>query len=514
MAFLTRALLVLWLAGAAALAGAADPARFIALSYHEVLGEGEPATPTSVTARDLAQQFAWLAANGWQPVSMDRILAARAGGPPLPEKAVLLTFDDGKKDVYTRVFPLLKLFGYPAVIALVGEWLEVADGGTVDYDGQALPRSAFVTWAEVRDMMASGLIEVASHTFTIHRGIPANPQGNTEPAAITRRYCSGIYEDDAAYEARLRAGLRELVPERTGFTPRIIMWPWGRSNKFTRNLAAELGRPIGFSLEDGWNDSTTPLAGLRRQLVENGPSLQEFVELLRASWPADPARSVRIDPGTWGNPEAGLSATLDRLQALAPNIAFIRPAVIRDGLEMTLFPTSRRPLAADILNHVAWQTERRAGVPAFIDLPSPWLDDPELVGDLARQVNFAGLRLPAAPDDRRIAALREAAGRWRLPVQLAFAVDRLPGPDTWARLADGDVVIIPAALATPGALPASARDKVLVEFDAAAPAGETARRMRELEADGFRSFGLSGFPDPLPAEVARVLSLRSQPQLR
>jgi biofilm PGA synthesis lipoprotein PgaB len=514
MAFLTRALLTLWLACAAALAGAADPARFIALSYHEVLGEGEPATPTSVTARDLAQQFAWLAANGWQVVSMDQILGARAGGPPLPDKAVLLTFDDGKKDVYTRVFPLLKLFRYPAVIALVGEWLEVPAGSTVDYDGLPLPRSAFVTWAEVRAMQASGLVEVASHTFNLHTAILANPQGNTEPAAITRLYDAGAYENDAAYERRLRTDLRELIRDRTGATPRIIMWPWGRSNGFTRILAAELGRPIGFTLEDGWNDSTIPLAGLRRQLVENGPSLQEFVELLRANWPADPQRSVRIDPGAWSDPEAGLSATLDRLQALVPNIAFLRPAVIRDGIEMALFPTGRRPLAADILNHVAWQTERRAGVPAFIDLPPAWLDDPDLVGDLARQVNFAGLRLAAAPDDARLPGLRAAAGRWRLPLQLAFAVDRLPSPETWAGLAPGDLVVVPAALATPGALPESARDKVLIEFDPAAAADETARRMRELEADGFRSFGLAGFPDPMPAPIARVLSLRSQPQLR
>ena len=161
--------------------------------------------------------------------------------------------------------------------------------------------------------------------------------------------------------------------------------------------------PIGFSLEDGWNDATTPLAALKRQLIENSPSLQQFAEMLRASWAADPARSVRVDPGAWSDTEAGLSATLDRLLALSPNIAFVKPAVRHAGQEAALFPTSRRPLAADTLNHIAWQTERRAGVPVFIDLPAAWLDDPELVGDLARHVNFAGLRVPAMPGDGRVA---------------------------------------------------------------------------------------------------------------
>jgi biofilm PGA synthesis lipoprotein PgaB len=514
MALLIRTLLALLVLGLASPAGAQPDARFMALSYHEVLGEREPLTPTAVRANDLAQQFAWLAANGWQPVNVDQILAARAGGPALPDKAVLLTFDDGKKDVYTRVFPLLKLFRYPAVIALVGEWLEVPAGGMVDYDGQPLPREDFVTWAEVREMQASGLVEAASHAQSLHRGIAANPQGNTQPAATTRLFSAGTYEDDAAYTVRLRAGLGNAIAQRTGRAPRIIVWPYGRSNGAAREIAGGLGMPIGLSLEDGWNDATTPLAALKRQLIENSPSLQQYAEMLRTSWAPDPARSVRVDPGEWSDTETGLSATLERLLALSPNIAFVKPAVRREGREEVLFPTRRRPLAADTLNHIAWQTERRAGVPVFIELPDAWLDDPELVGDLARQVNFSGLRVNALPDDARLPALRAAAGRWRLPLQFAYAVDRLPAAESWTKLPAGDLVILPARPELVGALSASGRRRVLLEFDGAAPAAETAARMRELEADGFRQFGLAGIPNEGQAEIARVLSLRSQPQLR
>ena len=163
MALLIRTLVAALIALAASLAAAADTnARFMALSYHEILTDNEPATPTAVRASDLARQFAWLQANGYHPVSVDQILAARAGGPPLPPKAILLTFDDGFKDVYTRAFPLLKLFNYPAVIALVGQWMDVPDGRMVDYDGEPVPRSKFLSWEQVREMQASGLVEVAS----------------------------------------------------------------------------------------------------------------------------------------------------------------------------------------------------------------------------------------------------------------------------------------------------------------------------------------------------------------
>ena len=373
MALLIRPLLAALLALAVTLATAAD-ARFMALSYHEVLADNEPMTPTAVRASDLARQFAWLQANDYHPVSVDQILAARAGGPPLPPNAILLTFDDGFLDAYTRAFPLLKLFNYPAVIALVGKWMDVPDGQVVDYDGKPVPRGKFLNWAQVREMQASGLIEVASHSYDLHHGILANPQGNTQPAATTRLYANGRYEDDAAYLARLRADLRDSISQHTGKAPRIIVWPYGRSNRAAQEVAAQLGMPIGLTLIDGFNDAATPTAVWKRQLIENSPSLQAFAEMLRVTWDPSPARSVEVDPGTWPPGEDGLSPTLDRLLKLSPNIAFVRPAVIRDGREMALFPTKLRPVAIDQLNHIAWQTERRAGVPVFIDLPAAWLD--------------------------------------------------------------------------------------------------------------------------------------------
>ena len=513
MALLIRTLLATLLVLVAGLAAAAD-ARFMALSYHEVIADHEKITPTAVRASDLARQFAWLQANDFHPVSVDQILAARDGGPPLPPNAILLTFDDGMKDVYTRVFPLLKLFGYPAVIALVGKWMDVPAGETVDYDGKPLPRSDFVTWEQVREMQASGLIEVASHSYDLHRGILANPQGNTQPAATTRLYANGHYEDDAAYLARLRFELRDSISRHTGKAPRIIVWPYGRSNLAAQEVAAELGMPIGLTLVDGFNDATTPKAIWKRQLIENSPSLQAFAEMLRVTWAPNPGRSVKVDPGTWPPGDDELSPTLDRLLTLSPNIAFVKPVVTRDGREMTLFPTKLRPVAADKLNHIAWQTERRAGVPVFIDVPDAWLNEPELVANLARQVNFAGLRVRAAPGSTVAEGVRKAAGRWVWPLQMAYALDELPEPDVWARLPAGDLIVLPASDAIIAGLPAEAATRVLLEFDPALPPVAIARRMNRLEADGFRQFGIAGLPDSVMGPIFPSLSLRWQPQLR
>lgn len=195
---------------------------FQVLGYHDVRDDPTSAPDRyTVSTANLLQHFAWLRKNGFNIVSVDAILAARAGTKPLPPKAVLLTFDDGYRSAYTRVFPLLKVFNYPAILAVPGSWLEVASDGRVPYEGRDLGREEFLQWDEIREMAASGLVEIASHSFDLRHGIRANPQGDQLPAAIGRRHdaTSNSYESDADYTRRIRDDLvrnSDLLARRLG----------------------------------------------------------------------------------------------------------------------------------------------------------------------------------------------------------------------------------------------------------------------------------------------------------
>ena len=161
------------------------------------------------------------------PVSVDDVAAAARGVRPLPEKPILISFDDGYESLYTRVFPLIKVYRYPIVAALVGSWMEGGrPDGTVLYGDRVVPRAKFISWAQAREMQASGLVEIASHSYNLHRGLLANPQGNTIPAAITWQYdrATGQYETDAQYRDRIRADLsraRSQMAANVGRAPRV-----------------------------------------------------------------------------------------------------------------------------------------------------------------------------------------------------------------------------------------------------------------------------------------------------
>ena len=99
---------------------------------------------------------------------------------------MLLTFDDGYSSFYKLVFPLLRAYKYPATLAIVGSWMEQRE--KVMSGARQVERPRFRTLEQLKEIAASGLVEIASHSYDLHHGIPGNPQGNEMPAATTRAY--------------------------------------------------------------------------------------------------------------------------------------------------------------------------------------------------------------------------------------------------------------------------------------------------------------------------------------
>jgi biofilm PGA synthesis lipoprotein PgaB len=462
---------------------------FIVLCYHEVRQDVRDYPDAyAVDGAALVQQFAWLRGSGYTPVSLQDIVASRQGGKPLPPKAVLLSFDDAYLSFYTHVFPLLREFRYPAVLGVVGKWIDNPKGLPVAYGEKgSVAQASFPSWDQVREMTASGLVEVASHSYDLHYGIVANPQGNLQPAATARLYdpATGRYEDDATWRARVYADLAQSasrIERETGRRPRAIVWPYGSYNGELLAIARELGMTVALTLEDGINTPDVPLAAVRRILVAHNPNLAAFTAGVRGPLRPLPVRVVQLSLDTIydadpAQQERRLSVLLDRIKALKPSHVYLEALTDTDGdgvADATYFPNSGLPMRADLFNRVAWQLASRGDVKVFAVLApaAARLTQAQLSGlheDLARHANFDGL----APggDDGLVAATR----RWR-------GLTTLRGPVV---MLEGDGVQI-------------------------------ARRMRELQLGGTLDFGYRGddATRDLPRfdVVAPAMSLRTDPR--
>ena len=438
--------------------------------------------------------------------------------------------------------------------------MEPGPEATVHYGDQVVPRDRFVSWEEAREMQESGLVEFASHSYDLHRGIRANPQGNQVPAAIARHYdpAAGAYEDDTQYRARIQSDLtraRDLMAARLGRPPRALVWPFGRYTGPALEVAKQAGFSFALTLEPEPASTSDPFA-IHRYFPSRNPSLEDL------------ARNLRFEPGTpttrrivclrlealaaaAGSPaaqDAALGRLIDDVRALGANTVVLdaHAALTSSGAPLgdVYFPTALRPLRADLLSRASWQIRTRAGSEVFLRLPIDAARAavgeaalPSLFADMVRNAPSDGvaidMRPPAGtaivadlPGDVRarraaldlatldaasrlgLSAYRGAAAidpRLRLMIFMQDAV----GPPDWA-----DVGVLPRQSGASQAAEQAARLRAggwlrpdaagRVAFALPGQAGQQVDALRRAQRLGGAAFALCPEPPALPASPALV----------
>lgn len=355
----------------------------LVLAYHDVMDSNPDQQYVAVQTANFVAQMRWLKANHYNPVSIDQIFDARDGKADLPEKAVLLTFDDGYRSMYDRVFPILKRNHWPALFAPVGAWLDTPEGQMVNFSGKMRPRDKFVTWDQVREMSDSGLVEVGAHTQNMHHGILANPQGNVEPAAAALAYDPVKKRYETLDEFRQRfdndvTTISNTITRVTGKAPRIWVWPYGASSGIGLEVAKAHGYQAAMTLDDGLLDIHN-LMNVPRTLVAFDPNIETF-----SGWVADvqekpTMRSVRVDLDYVYDPDPkrmdeNVGRLIQRLADIAPSVVILQAFADPKGdglIREVYFPNSQLPMRADLLNRITVQIHTRVTdhVRVFVWMP-------------------------------------------------------------------------------------------------------------------------------------------------
>lgn len=355
--------------------------RFLVLAYHDVEDEAADQRYLSVRTSALNDQFIWLRENGYHPVSVDDIFTAQAGGKPLPEKAVLLTFDDGYSSFYRRVWPLLKAYNWPAVLAPVGSWIDTPADRQVNFGGLMTDRDRFTTWQEVGEMSRSGLVEIGAHTYAQHEGRVSNPQGNSEPYAVNRSYYPRLhrYESGAEYRQRVDADVAKItqrITAATGKAPRVWVWPYGAAGGESLSIIWQHGYRMALTLNDGLG-SLHELNNVPRLLVANNPDIQSFAQQVNDIQSTEQQRVMHVDLDYVYDPDPvqqakNLDRLVQRVADMGANTVFLQAFADPDGngtVKSLYFPNRWLPVRADLFNRVAWQINSRTGARVYAWMP-------------------------------------------------------------------------------------------------------------------------------------------------
>lgn len=198
----------------------------------------------SVTPESFRQQMAFLKENGYTPIDFYELSTAIVAHIELPEKPIILTFDDGYLDNYEQAFPILREFGFKGNFFVVTEFI---DSG----------REGYMDWTMIEEMAAAGQ-RIESHS-------------RTHPDLATKSRDGLIWEI---------LGSQETLAAHIGYRPRYFCYPGGTYNEETIQALRDLDFWGAVTTENGTWHGFNDRFEWRRVRLRNTTSLDEFGRLI------------------------------------------------------------------------------------------------------------------------------------------------------------------------------------------------------------------------------------------
>jgi peptidoglycan/xylan/chitin deacetylase (PgdA/CDA1 family) len=232
--------------------GASRTLRVPILMYHYV---SVPPAKADIYRRDLSvspeqfdAQLSYLRDQGYTVISLDDLLYALAQGRTLPEKPVILTFDDGYEDNYTNAFPILSKHGVMAHFFIISDFVNAG-------------REGYMTWPQIEEMAAAG------QRFGSHSRDHPN--------------LSGQPVDYLVWQA---LGGAEAIQEHLGYHPRWIAYPSGQYDERTSAVYASANYWGGLTTHQGATHTFDGIFELDRVRVRGSHSPEDLGALLALDW--------------------------------------------------------------------------------------------------------------------------------------------------------------------------------------------------------------------------------------
>ncbi|GED67561.1 hypothetical protein BRE01_12630 [Brevibacillus reuszeri] len=242
----------------------------VVLNYHHVTDQKDQ--KYVISPELFARHMAFLHDNDLHPITLAEFTQFVDTGTLPTENAVFITFDDGYESYYTEAFPIMREYGYPSVnFAIAGRIRDVAERKR---ENMTTPLSR----QQVKEMIASGLVDVASHTYSLHEDEERNEWGDLGPGTAPV-YLKDLdrLEGEGEYRNRLyvdfvmsRVGLGSWI----GHDVNAISLPFGYTNSIVLETARQAGYKYVFTTTPGLvKRGTNPFA-----IPRNGVGLRDVDE--------------------------------------------------------------------------------------------------------------------------------------------------------------------------------------------------------------------------------------------
>ncbi|WP_340026349.1 polysaccharide deacetylase family protein [Paenibacillus sp. FSL K6-1096] len=276
------------------------------LMYHHLAEQALPLYPGVLTAAQFDEQMQLLKQDGFHVITMKQYRQFMLENAPVPDNAVLLTFDDGYESFYKLAYPILQKYGYTAVNFVI-----VSD---VDHPGpHQVPK---LTWAQMREMKRAGM-DFYNHTYNLHYYGVVDAEGDKRPAASSLLYIpdENRHELNEEYYRRVTGDLalaERRLKEELGNTDSAIAFPYGSYNDRLLEACDSLGIRLKFNIG----------LGLSSRMTLNAPRINEGSRTLSPVLAINELKQMKAQPELTVNsvkvPLAGTKPQLGKDRLMVP----------------------------------------------------------------------------------------------------------------------------------------------------------------------------------------------------
>ena len=207
------------------------------IMYHSVQKDADLCGEYVVSTEQVKCDIRYLKENNFTPIFVNDLIKFVKEDGTLPDKPVILTFDDGFYNNYEYLFDLLKEENFKATVSVVGEFTTNASESAAPPD----PSYSYLRWKDIREMHDSGLVEFCNHTNSMHkledrRGIlPMDGEAFDSYRNIVRNDL---------------ISLQTLFEKNCGFRPDVFTYPYGFKNGDSAEIVSSCGFSAAMDVEE------------------------------------------------------------------------------------------------------------------------------------------------------------------------------------------------------------------------------------------------------------------------
>lgn len=238
--------------------------------YHGLLKDERYHNKFFISPKQFEKDLKYFRENGYETVFIKDLISYVDHGTPLPEKPVLITFDDGFYNTYVYAYPLLREFNMKAVISIIGN---LTDKATLIKDEN--PAYSYLTWDKVKEMGASGYFEIQNHSYDMHDNGSGRRGAMQKSGESTEQYRQALEEDVGQFQ--------DQIFEMTGQRPTTFTYPYGFISNNSTDILKSMGFRASLSCAEGINYITRdPDCLYRLKRVNRTPrdSSEQFFQVI------------------------------------------------------------------------------------------------------------------------------------------------------------------------------------------------------------------------------------------